>query len=57
MLKARFFTPYIFGSTAGDRTPDLLTTRSTFYPLGHGSLAHQLDYRQLENEVLKYIMK
>ena len=31
MLKARFFTPYKFGSTAGDRTPDLLTTRPTCY--------------------------
>ena len=28
---AQDFTPYKFGSTAGDRTPDLLTTRPTCY--------------------------
>ena len=27
----RVFTPYKFGSTAGDQTPDLLTTRPTCY--------------------------
>ena len=26
-VESQVFTPYKFGSTAGDRTPDLLTTR------------------------------
>ena len=30
-VESQVFTPYIFGSTAGDRTPDLLTTRPTCY--------------------------
>ena len=37
-VESQVFTPYKFGSTAGDRTPDLLTTR----PLGHGSLGTQI---------------
>ena len=28
-IESQVFTPYKFGSTAGDRTPDLLTTRPT----------------------------
>ena len=35
-VESQVFTPYKFGSTAGDRTPDLSTTRPTCYlPLGH----------------------
>ena len=30
-VESQVFTPYKFGSTAGDRTPDLLTTRPTCY--------------------------
>ena len=30
-VESQVFTPYKFGSTAGDRTPDLLTTRTTCY--------------------------
>ena len=30
-IESQVFTPYKFGSTAGDRTPDLLTTRPTCY--------------------------
>ena len=30
-VESQVFTPYKFGSTAGDRTPDLLTTRLTCY--------------------------
>ena len=30
-VDSQVFTPYKFGSTAGDRTPDLLTTRPTCY--------------------------
>ena len=32
-VESQVFTPYKFGSTAGDRTPDLLTTRPTCYHL------------------------
>ena len=30
-VESQVFTPYKFGSTAGDQTPDLLTTRPTCY--------------------------
>ena len=30
-VESQVFTPYKFGSTAGDRTPNLLTTRPTCY--------------------------
>ena len=30
-VESQVFTPYKFGITAGDRTPDLLTTRPTCY--------------------------
>ena len=30
-VESQVFTPYQFGSTAGDRTPNLLTTRPTCY--------------------------
>ena len=30
-VESQVFTPYKFGSTARDRTPDLLTTRPTCY--------------------------
>ena len=30
-VESQVYTPYKFGSTAGDRTPDLLTTRPTCY--------------------------
>ena len=33
MLKARFFTPFKFGTTARNRTPDLLTTMITCYSI------------------------
>ena len=32
-VESQVFTPYTFGSTAGDRTLDLLTTRPTCYHL------------------------
>ena len=35
-VESQVFTPYKFGSTAGDRTPDLLTTRPTCY---HSAMA------------------
>ena len=37
-VESQVFTPYKFGSTAGDRTPDLLTTRPTCYHSATGSL-------------------
>ena len=40
-VESQVFTPYKFGSTAGDRTPDLLTTRPTCY---HSATAFDQEY-------------
>ena len=52
-VESQVFTPYKFGSTAGDRTPNLLTTRPTCYHSatalcrnGPRYLLHLHDHRQ-----------
>ena len=50
-VESQVFTPYKFGGTAGDRTPDLLTTRPTCY---HSATA--LCIRTDKNKVSKYLV-
>ena len=46
-VESQVFTPYKFGSSAGDRTPDLLTTRPTCY---HSAMALCGNYSPSDNQ-------
>ena len=53
-VESQVFTPYKFGSTAGDRTPDLLTTRPTCY---HSATALCMNIPQYCNNLQPYTAK